>query len=262
MDLGLKGKRALVMGASKGLGRSVADALAREGAALVINGRQQASLDVACAELRALGAASATGIPADVAELADMDRLADGAIATMGGIDILVLNHGGPPPGTALDLDEALLGPWFRRIVESPVRMVKRALPGMRAQRWGRIVSIASTGLQQPIPNLVLSNTLRASVMGYLKTLSNEVAGEGITVNCVSPGAIRTDRSIETASSLGAKSGKSVDEVIAERSKTIPAQRYGEASEFGPTVAFLCSAQASYLTGEVIRVDGGMVRAF
>ncbi len=262
MDLGLQGKRALVMGASKGLGRSVADALAREGAHLVISGRAQPSLDAACAELRALGAASAIGIPADVAELSDMDRLAAGAAAAMGGVDILVLNHGGPPPGTALEMDEALLAPWFRRIVESPVRMVKAVLPGMRAQGFGRIVSIASTGLQQPIPNLVLSNTLRAALLGYLKTLSAEVAGDGVTVNLVAPGAIRTDRSLETAASLAQKSGKSVDDVIAERSRTIPALRYGTPDEFGPMVAFLCGAPAAYLTGEVIRVDGGMVRGF
>ncbi len=262
MELGLKGKRALVMGASKGLGRSVADALAREGCHLVISGRSQASLDVAAAELRALGAASATGIPADVASNEEMDKLADGAVAAMGGVDILILNHGGPPPGTALDLDEALLGPWFQRIVLAPIHITKKLLPAMRAQKFGRIINVGSTGMQQPIPNLVLSNTLRASVMGYLKTLSAEVAGDGVTVNLVAPGAIRTDRSIETAQSVGAKSGKSIDEVIAERSKTIPAGRYGMPDEYGPLVAFLCGVPAAYITGEIVRADGGMVRGF
>jgi 3-oxoacyl-[acyl-carrier protein] reductase len=262
MDLGLKGRRALVMGASKGLGRSVADALAREGCHLVISGRNQASLDAACTELLALGAASAKGIPADVDTNAAMDALADGAVAAMGGVDILILNHGGPPPGTALEMDEALLAPWFQRIVAAPIHITKRLLPAMRAQRHGRIVSIASTGLQAPIANLVLSNTMRAALLGYLKTLSSEVAGDGVTVNLVAPGAIRTDRSLETAGSLAAKTGKTIDEVIADRSKTIPAQRYGAPDEFGPAVAFLCSAQASYLTGEMLRVDGGMVRAF
>ncbi|MCX7932780.1 MAG: SDR family oxidoreductase [Rhodovarius sp.] len=262
MDLGLKGRRALVMGASKGLGRSVAEALAAEGVHLVISGRSQASLEEVATALRALGAASATGVAADVAELADMDRLAAAAFSAMGGVDILVLNHGGPPPGTALELDEGLLAPWFRRIVESPIRMVKALLPGMRAQRFGRIISIASTGLQQPIPNLVLSNTLRAALMGYLKTLSAEVAAEGVTVNMVAPGAIRTDRSLETAASLAAKTGKSVEEVIAERARSIPAGRYGEPAEFGPMVAFLCGAHASYITGEIIRIDGGIVRGF
>jgi 3-oxoacyl-[acyl-carrier protein] reductase len=262
MDLGLNGKRALVMGASKGLGRSVADALAREGCHLVISGRTQASLDAACTELLALGAASATGIPADVDSNAAMDALADGAVAAMGGVDILVLNHGGPPPSTALDMDEALLMPWFQRIVCAPIHITKRLLPAMRAQKFGRVVSIASTGLQSPIPNLVLSNALRAALLGYLKTLSAEVAGEGVTVNVVAPGAIRTDRSLETASSLASKTGRSVDEVIADRSKTIPALRYGETAEFGPMVAFLCGVPAAYLTGETIRVDGGMVRGY
>lgn len=262
MDLCLKGKRALVMGASKGLGRSVADALAREGCHLVISGRNQASLDAACAELLSLGASSAKGIPADVDANAAMDALADGAVAAMGGVDILILNHGGPPPGAALEMDEALLAPWFQRIVAAPIHITKRLLPAMRAQKNGRIVSIASTGLQAPIANLVLSNTMRAALLGYLKTLSAEVAGDGVTVNLVAPGAIRTDRSLETARSLAAKSGKTVDEVIADRSKTIPAQRYGTPDEFGPMVAFLCGAPAAYLTGETIRVDGGMVRGF
>ena len=262
MDFGLKGRRALVMGASKGLGRSIADALAAEGAHLVISGREQASLDAACAELRALGAASATGIPADVAEGAAMDALAKGAIGAMGGVDIVVQNHGGPPPGPALEVTEALLSEWFQRIVLSPVRLTNALLPGMRAQKWGRIINVGSTGMLQPLPNMVLSNTLRASIMGWMKTLSAEVAHEGITCNIVAPGAIRTDRSLETAGSLAKRQGKSVDEVIAERSKTIPAGRYGLPTEYGPLVAFLCSNQAAYMTGCVLRVDGGMVRGW
>jgi 3-oxoacyl-[acyl-carrier protein] reductase len=262
MDFGLKGRRALVMGASKGLGRSIADALAAEGAHLVISGREQASLDAACAELRALGAASVTGIPADVAEGAQMDSLAKGAIGAMGGVDIVVQNHGGPPPGPALEVTEELLATWFQRIVLSPVRLTNALLPGMRAQKWGRIINVGSTGMLQPLPNMVLSNTLRASIMGWMKTLSAEVAHEGVTCNIVAPGAIRTDRSLETAGSLAKRQGKSVDEVIAERSKTIPAGRYGLPTEYGPLVAFLCSNQAAYMTGCVLRVDGGMVRGW
>jgi len=262
MDLGLKGRRALVMGASKGLGRSIADALAAEGAALVISGRDQASLDVAAKELRALGAASCIGIPADVANAVQMDALADGAVAAMGGVDILVQNHGGPPPGPALEVTEELLTTWFQRIVLSPVRVTNRLLPAMRAQKYGRIINVGSTGMLQPLPNMVLSNTLRASIMGWLKTLSAEVAHEGITCNIVAPGAIRTDRSLETAGSLAKRQGKSVDEVIADRSKTIPAGRYGLPSEYGPLVAFLCSDQAAYITGSILRTDGGMVRGW
>ncbi len=262
MDLGLKGKRALVMGASKGLGRSIADALAAEGAALVISGRDQASLDAASRELVALGAASCVGIPADVAEGEQMDALAEGAIKAMGGVDILVQNHGGPPPGPALEVTEELLTTWFQRIVLAPVRITNKLLPGMRAQKFGRVINVGSTGMAAPIPNLVLSNALRASVMGWMKTLSAEVAHEGVTCNIVAPGAIRTDRSLETAAGLAKRSGKSVDDVIADRSKTIPAGRYGLPSEYGPLVAFLCSPQAAYITGEIFRIDGGMVRGW
>jgi 3-oxoacyl-[acyl-carrier protein] reductase len=262
MNLGLKGKRALVMGASKGLGRSIADALAAEGAALVISGRDQASLDVAAKELVALGAASCIGIPADVANGVQMDMLADGAIAAMGGVDILIQNHGGPPPGPALEVTEALLTTWFQSIVLAPVRITNRVLPGMRERKYGRIINVGSTGMLQPLPNMVLSNTLRASIMGWMKTLSAEVAHEGITCNIVAPGAIRTDRSLETAGSLAKRQGKTVDEVIAERSKTIPAGRYGMPNEYGPLVAFLCSEQAAYITGSIMRTDGGMVRGW
>lgn len=262
MDLGLAGRRALVMGASKGLGRSVADALAEGGAHLVITGRDQASLDAACAELKAAGAASAKGIVADVADGAQMDALAAGAQEAMGGVDILVQNHGGPPPGPALEVTEELLSTWFQRIVLSPIRVANALLPGMRERKWGRIINVGSTGMVQPLPNMVLSNTLRASIMGWMKTLSAEVAHEGITCNIVAPGAIRTDRSLETASSLAKRSGKSVEEVIAERSKTIPAGRYGQPSEYGPLVAFLCSNQAAYITGSILRTDGGIVRGW
>jgi 3-oxoacyl-[acyl-carrier protein] reductase len=175
MDLGLKGKRALVMGASKGLGRSIADALAAEGASLVISGRDQATLDTASRELVSLGAAACVGIPAEVAEGAQMDKLAEGAAKAMGGVDIVVLNHGGPPPGPALELTEEAMVTWFQRIVLAPLRDHQQPPAGdARAQKYGRIINVGSTGMFQPIPNLVLSNALRASVMGWLKTLSAE----------------------------------------------------------------------------------------
>ncbi|MFL1461914.1 SDR family oxidoreductase [Roseococcus sp. DSY-14] len=262
MDLGLKGRRALVMGASKGLGRAVAEALAREGAALVISGRDQASLDAACEALRGLGAASAAGIVADVAEGAQMDALAAGAAAAMGGVDILVQNHGGPPPGPALEVTEEALATWFQRIVLSPVRVANAVLPGMRERGWGRIINVGSSGMVQPLPNMVLSNTLRAALMGWMKTLSAEVAGQGVTCNIVAPGAIRTDRSLETAGGMAKRTGRTVEEVIAERSKTIPAGRYGTPDEYGPLVAFLCSDHAAYITGSILRADGGMVRGW
>ena len=261
MDLGLRGKRALVMGASKGLGRSTADCLAQAGVALVVSGRDQASLDQVAAELRALGAPAAHGIPADVAHAADMDRLADEAERLLGGVDILVLNHGGPPPGSALEITEAQLAEWFPRMVLHPIRIAMRLLPGMRQRQWGRILTIGSTGMVQPIPNLAISNTLRAAMVGWNKSLAGEVAAEGITCNIVAPGAILTDRQKETQGSIAAKRGIAVEQVMAERAKTIPAGRIGDPKEFGPMVAFLASEHGSYVTGSVIRVDGVVIRA-
>ncbi len=260
MDLGIKGRRALVMGASKGLGRAIADSLAEEGVALVVSGRGQESLDRAAAELRALGAPAAHGIPADVANPADMDRLAEEAVRLLGGVDILVLNHGGPPPGTATEVTEAQLAEWFPRMVLHPIRVAMRLLPAMRAQKWGRIVIVGSSGMVEPIPNLAISNTLRGAIVGWSKSLAGEVAGDGVTCNILAPGAILTDRLKETQAGAAAKRGMPVDQVIAERASTIPAKRIGVPAEFGPMGAFLASERAAYVTGTIVRVDGGAVR--
>lgn len=262
MDLGLRGKRALVMGASKGLGRSIADSLAAEGVALVASGRDQAVLDKVAADLRAAGAPAAHGVPADVASAADMDRLADEAARLLGGVDILVLNHGGPPPGSALEITEAQLAEWFPRIVLHPIRIAMKLLPAMRARRWGRIMTVGSTGMVQPIPNLAISNILRAAIVGWNKSLSGEVAAEGITCNILAPGAILTDRQLETQGSLAKKRGISVDQQIKERATQIPAGRLGTKEEFGPMAAFLASDHGAYITGNIIRIDGGIVRSF
>ena len=262
MDLGLQGRRALVMGASKGLGRSVAEALAAEGAALVISGREQQTLDSVCEVLRGLGAASAIGIPADVGSAADMDRLCDGALAALGGgVDVVFLNHGGPPPGSAVDLSPDALEQWFRPTVLSPIQVANRLLPGMRERGWGRIIAVGSVGMQQPVPNLAISNTLRAAIVGWTKTLSLEVARDGVTVNVLAPGAFHTDRIVQTAQAAADKAGKPVEEVMAQRAKTIPAGRYGQPREYGPMAAFIASEQAAYLTGTIVRVDGGAMIA-
>jgi 3-oxoacyl-[acyl-carrier protein] reductase len=261
MDLGLKGRRALVMGASKGLGRSIAEALAAEGAALAISGRDQARLDAVAAELKAMGAASAVGIPADVARGEDMDRLADGAVAAMGGVDILVLNHGGPPPCTAWEMQEADLVAWFQRIVVSPIRIAMRLMPAMRERKWGRVIVVGSTGMQLPIPTLALSNTLRASVWGWLKTLAGEVAQDGVTMNVLAPGTILTDRVTQTTTVRAQQLGISFEAALEKAAAEIPAGRLGVPADFGPMGAFLASEQAGYITGTMIRVDGGRVRA-
>ncbi len=260
MDLGLKGRRALVMGGTKGLGRSIADSLAGEGAALVISGRDQGRLDKAAAELKAAGAASAVGFPGDVATPDDMNRLYDAAVKAMGGVDILVLNHGGPPPCTATQMKESDLVTWFTSIVVSPLRIANLALPAMRAQKWGRIIVVGSTGMQHPIGYLALSNTLRASVWAWVKTVSGEVAEDGVTVNVLAPGSILTDRTTETSAKNAAAKGISVEQVLAEAAKEIPAKRYGMPSEYGPMGAFLAGETGSYVTGSMIRIDGGRVR--
>ncbi len=261
MDLGLKGKRALVMGASKGLGRAIADALAAEGAAVVVSGRNQASLDKVAAELKAAGAPAAHGVVADVAKGEQMDHLADEAVRLLGGVDILVLNHGGPPPCVASEITDAALHAWFENIVASPIRIANRLVPAMRERKWGRVLVVGSTGMQHPIPNLALSNVLRASIWAWLKTLSGEVARDGVTMNVIAPGSIMTDRIVQNAESLAAKSGETPQREMEKMAREIPAGRIGLPAEFGPMAAFLASEQAAYITGSMIRVDGGRVRS-
>jgi 3-oxoacyl-[acyl-carrier protein] reductase len=191
-----------------------------------------------------------------------MDRLADEAVRRLGGVDILVLNHGGPPPGTALEITEAQLVEWFPRMVQHPIRIAMRLLPGMRERKWGRILTVGSSGMVQPIPNLALSNILRAAIVGWNKSLAGEVAADGITCNILAPGSILTDRTKETQGGIAKRAGLTLEQQLAERAKTIPAGRIGGAEEFGPMGAFLCSEQAAYITGSIIRIDGGMIRGF
>ena len=261
MDLGLRGRRALVMGGTKGLGRSVADALAAEGAALVISGRDQGRLDGAAAKLRAAGAPSAAGVVADAADGAAMDALADAAVKAMGGVDILVTNHGGPPPCTASVMKDEDLAAWFQVIVRSPIRIAKRLLPAMREQGWGRVIVVGSTGMQTPIPTLALSNVLRAGIWAWVKTMSGEVAADGVTVNVLAPGTIQTDRVTETTTKRAQQLGVSFDDALAQAAKEIPAGRLGTPDDFGPAGAFLASDKAGYITGSMVRVDGGRVRS-
>jgi len=260
MDLGLKGKRALVMGSSKGLGRATATALAAEGASLVISGRHLPELEAQAAEMRQAHGVPVFAVAADVGRLADMDRLADAALQAMNGVDILVLNHGGPPVGLAVDLKEEALTEWFQKMVVAPIRIANRLLPQMRARKWGRILIVGSSGMVQPLPNMVLSNTLRGAIVGWNKTLALELAGEGVTCNILAPGSIRTDRTMETAGAAAKKRGIAVEQVLKEREATIPAGRFGRPDEYGAVAAFLCSEQASYVTGSVVRADGGIVR--
>jgi 3-oxoacyl-[acyl-carrier protein] reductase len=261
MDLGLKGRRALVMGGTKGLGRSIADSLAAEGAAVVISGRDQARLDAAAAELKAHGASYAAGVVADVGNGEDMDRLADAAEKALGGVDILVLNHGGPPPCTAAEITDAALAEWFQHIVRSPIRIANRLIPKMQARGWGRVIVVGSTGLQTPIPTLALSNTLRSAIWGWLKTYSGEVAKDGVTMNILAPGTIMTDRVTQTTQKVAQLKNIGFDDALALAAKEIPAGRLGRTDEYGPMGAFLAGETGAYVTGSLIRVDGGRVRS-
>lgn len=260
MDLGLAGKRALVMGASRGLGRAIAESLAAEGAALVVSGRDQARLDAVAAALKARGAPAAHGVVADVTQGEQMDALADAALRLLGGVDILVLNHGGPTPCYAAEITDQALRAWFEQVVASPIRIANRLIPAMRERKWGRVIVVGSTGMQQPIPNLALSNVLRAAIWAWVKTYSGDIAKDGVTMNVIAPGSIMTDRILQNAESRAARAGTTRERELEKMAEEIPAGRIGAPEEFGPTAAFLASAQAGYITGSMIRVDGGRIR--
>jgi 3-oxoacyl-[acyl-carrier protein] reductase len=258
MDLGLRGKRALVLGASRGLGAAVARLLACEGAAVIAGSRSGA---IAWAE--SLDSDSAGRIQAMQLDVSDRAGLSL-AIATAleaGSVDILVNNSGGPPPGPAQAVEAAQWERQFTAMAANIFEATRLVLPQMRARGWGRIITIASSGVQQPIPNLALSNAVRAAIVGWSKTLAGEVASHGITVNVLVPGRIHTDRVDELDAALAARSGADVKAVAAASAATIPAGRYGTPSEFAAAAVFLASTPASYITGSQIRVDGGAIRS-
>jgi 3-oxoacyl-[acyl-carrier protein] reductase len=255
MNLGLENRRALVTGASRGLGGAIASALAAEGAAVTAVAR---NLD----RLSQLAAASETGpgkITPRVCDLSDPAAI-QGLSEVLEKVDVLVLNTGGPPPGTAAEISDAAWSAQFEAMFLSAIRLTRLALPGMRQRNFGRIIAVVSSGVIQPIPGLGISNALRLALVGWAKTLAGEVAAQGITVNCLAPGRIATDRVAELDQGRARREGISLDEVERQSRASIPAGRYGEATEFASMAAFLASTQASYVTGGVIRVDGGMIR--
>ncbi|WP_108260752.1 SDR family oxidoreductase [Mangrovicoccus ximenensis] len=260
MDLGLNGKRALVLASSRGLGRGVAAALAAEGASVLLTGRDEAAFVAAAAEINAAGQGQAQWVASNLADPDFAAKLAEAAGERLGGVDILVNNTGGPKPGGAQAMTADAVMAAAQSMVAPVIGLTTALLPAMRAAGWGRILTLASSGVAQPIPNLALSNTLRAALSGWSKTLASEVAADGVTSNLLLPGRIHTDRVDQLDAAAAERQGKEIDAVRAASRATIPAGRYGRVEEFAAVAAFLCSAPASYVTGGMIRCDGGMIR--
>lgn len=261
MDLGLKNKVALVAAGSRGLGRAVAEELAAEGASLVLCARESKTLAEVAAMIANNSGAHILAVPADVTVVDDIKRLVEAGTERFGRIDILVTNAGGPPAGTFEQLTREQWEEAMRLTLFSAIELARYVLPGMKKRRWGRILNITSIAVKQPVENLMLSNSLRAGLTGFARTLANEVANEGITVNNILPGYTRTERLEDLAKMMAEKQGISPGEFRAKWEAEIPMGRLGEPREFAALAAFLVSERASYITGASIQVDGGWIRS-
>lgn len=249
MDLGIDGRVALVLGASRGLGRAVAEALGREGARVALAARSVGELEAAAAGIDGETAVVAV----DTGDAEAVAALPDRVASALGPVEILVLNTGGPPGGPALDADLETWTDAYRSLVLAPVILAKLCVPAMRDRGWGRIVSISSTSIREPIPNLTLSNANRAATAGFLATLAREAAADGVTVNTIATGRFATERLASLHGSI---------EAAEEQARAdVPAGRLGRPDEYGDLVAFVCSERAAYLTGTTIPLDGGLTRS-
>ena len=250
MDLGIRGRVALVTGASSGLGRACAMALAREGVRIAVAARREKELEAAAAEAREAGSPDARAYRMDLSDEKSIDAALERVRADFGAIDILIANSGGPKPGkfsqtAAADWDAA-----YKHILRCMLQVVQSVLPGMRERKWGRIVALTSSSVKQPIPTLALSNIFRTSLISALKTASIEVARDGVTINAIATGRIRTARLKEIYG----------DDAALERAgHEVPIGRIASPEEFAPLVAFLCGEQARYITGQTIAIDGGLI---
>ncbi|CAN0655571.1 3-oxoacyl-[acyl-carrier protein] reductase [Nitratireductor aquimarinus] len=259
MDLGLNNKRALVLGASRGLGAAIAEGLAREGATVIAAARSKDKIEAWAGKLPD-GAGTVEACALDISDLAAIDELADRLLAE-GGVDILVNNTGGPPPSSAVDAGRSDWISNFETMAANVFHLTGRLLPPMRERKWGRILTVTSSGVEQPIPMLALSNGIRSAIVGWSKTLATEIARDGVTVNILMPGRIHTQRVVELDTAAANRSGKPVEEVSAAAADTIPMGRYGDPEEFANMAVFLASERASYVTGTKIRIDGGATRS-
>jgi 3-oxoacyl-[acyl-carrier protein] reductase len=261
LDLGLREKVALVSASSKGLGRAIAEELAAEGASVAMCARGAETLRAASDDIRKKTGAKVLDVAADVSDPADVERVTAAVFKEFGRIDILVTNSGGPPSGPFESLSPEAWNEAARLLLMSTVNLTRAVLPGMKERRWGRILNVTSIAAKQPIEGLMLSNSLRAGVIGFARTLANEVASSGITVNNLLPGYTRTDRVEQLARAAGEKSGAGPKDAFAKWEKEIPMGRLGEPREFAALAAFLASERASYITGSSIAVDGGWIRS-
>jgi 3-oxoacyl-[acyl-carrier protein] reductase len=255
MHIDLTGKRALVLGASGGLGGAIATGLKEAGASVAIVGRAAERLQAALPDVPPMAR-----IVADLSRPDAADAIASHAIEALGGVDILINNTGGPAPSLALGVSAEVWRDQFDTMVLSLIKLTERLTPGMLERKWGRILTIVSSGVQAPIPNLAVSNTLRSALVGWSKTLAAELAPNGITVNLIVPGRIATSRLASLDAAAAQRSGRSAEEVEAASRAAIPVGRYGRPEEFASVAVFLASPQASYVTGTTVRVDGGFIR--
>lgn len=258
MDFGLKNKTALVLGGGGGLGRAISIALAAEGAKIAVADIDTKAVTETEAAVACTGSVS-IGLAWDLADLSQIDAHITRVEAELGSVAILVNITGGPPPTTAAGQDPAVWTKHFQSMVLSIIAITDRVLPAMRRQHWGRIITSTSSGVVSPIPNLGISNALRMSLVGWSKTLAREVGADGITANVILPGRIATDRIKFLDAAKARREDRTVEDVAAESTRSIPIGRYGKPEEYGSVVAFLASEQAAYVTGSVIRVDGGMI---
>jgi len=260
MDLGLKGRTALVCGSSSGLGRAIADSLAAEGVSVAINSRSPEKLAKVRAEIVEATGAQVEAIPADLTNPDSINDLVNAAEDRLGKIDILITNTGGPPAGMFEDHSAEVWRDAIAQNFESVVNLVREVLPGMKERRWGRIVNVTSISVKQPVIGLILSNSIRAGITGFAKTISNEAAPFNVTVNNVLPGYTRTERLIHLAEAVAEREGTDVAGAYASWEAEIPMGRLAEPAELGAVTAFLCSEHASYVTGQSIAIDGGWIK--
>jgi 3-oxoacyl-[acyl-carrier protein] reductase len=259
VDLGLRGRVAVVAAGSKGLGRAIAEELAAEGASVVICARGREAVDETCHAIAATGA-RAHGMVADVAVAGEPARVIAEATRVFSAPDIVVTNSGGPRSGKFETLTEEDWDAATKTLLTSAVGFARAALPSMRARRWGRIINITSIAAKQPVDGLMLSNSLRIAVLAFAKTLSNEVAADGVTVNSLLPGYTRTDRVVDLAQQKAASGGGRIEDIYKQWEIEIPMGRIAEPREFAAVAAFLASDRASYITGQSIAVDGGWIK--